>query len=90
MMYHRYFGGGPMGGGHHWIGAIVFFVFAAVVLGALAWAIITILRQKDQQVKTGASLAGGVDARRILDERFARGEIEPDDYRARRDLLDGD
>jgi putative membrane protein len=90
MTYHRYFGGGPVGGGHHWIGALVFCVFALVVLGALAWAIIMILRQRDHQTKAGTSLAGGADARRILDERFARGEIEPDDYRARRDLLDGD
>jgi uncharacterized membrane protein len=29
------------------------------------------------------------DALRILNERFARGEIEADDYRARRDLLNG-
>ncbi len=30
----------------------------------------------------------GHGARRILDERFARGEIDADDYAQRRDLLD--
>jgi uncharacterized membrane protein len=29
------------------------------------------------------------DALRILDERFARGEIDADDYKQRRDLLNG-
>jgi len=32
---------------------------------------------------------GPSDAQRILDERLARGEIEIDDYRARRDALAG-
>lgn len=30
---------------------------------------------------------GASDARRILDERFARGEIDADEYAQRRDLL---
>ncbi len=30
---------------------------------------------------------GRSDAERLLDERFARGEIDADDYRARRELL---
>jgi putative membrane protein len=29
-----------------------------------------------------------VDPRRLLDERFARGEIDAEDYKARRELLD--
>jgi putative membrane protein len=28
------------------------------------------------------------DARRVLDERLARGEIEPEDYQRRRELID--
>ncbi len=36
---------------------------------------------------TGASGAG--DAARILDERFARGDIDEEEYRRRRTLLDG-
>ena len=37
---------------------------------------------------TGADPAYSA-ARRILDERFARGEIDEDEYRRRRDLLRG-
>ena len=29
----------------------------------------------------------GTDPRRLLDERFARGDIDEEDYKARRDLL---
>jgi uncharacterized membrane protein len=29
-----------------------------------------------------------VDPRRLLDERLARGEIDAEDYKARRELLD--
>ncbi len=32
---------------------------------------------------------GRADAERLLDERFARGEIDEDDYRHRRDVLAG-
>ena len=33
------------------------------------------------------SLPSGSAARRILDERYARGEIDDEEYRQRRDLL---
>ncbi len=33
--------------------------------------------------------AGGPDAHRILDERFARGEIDEEEYRRRGDVLRG-
>ena len=33
------------------------------------------------------STTTGNDARRLLDERFARGEITEDEYRSRRDVL---
>ena len=89
MTYHRYFGGGPLGGGHHWAAAILFLVLIAVILGALAWAIVMILRQREHQTSGAAATVAGSDALKILDERFARGEIEPDDYKARRDLLGG-
>jgi uncharacterized membrane protein len=32
--------------------------------------------------------SASADARRILDERLARGEIEPEEYRARREALE--
>ncbi|GAA1093251.1 SHOCT domain-containing protein [Pseudonocardia alni] len=38
-------------------------------------------------VGPGASLEAGVTARQILDERYARGEIDDEEYRRRRDEL---
>jgi putative membrane protein len=53
------------------IGMIVFW-------GAVIWLVATFLR-KDS--------AGGSDAGEILAERLARGEIDVDEYRERRDAL---
>jgi len=89
MMYHPDYVG-QAGHGHHWVAAVLFIVFAVIALGALAWVIITMLRQKEHHAQLAAKSAAGPDALQILNERFARGEIEPDDYRARRDLLNGE
>jgi putative membrane protein len=37
----------------------------------------------------GASPDGGSTARRLLDERYARGDLDDDEYRRRRDRLGG-
>ena len=37
---------------------------------------------------SGGSRGGGKSAREFLDERFARGEIDPQEYEERRRLLD--
>lgn len=56
--------------------------FWALVIFGVVWAIRTVQRGG------GATRPpGGANAREILDERFARGEIDADEYRARRDLL---
>jgi putative membrane protein len=36
---------------------------------------------------TGSDPASGLAARRILDERYARGDIDTEEYQRRRDLL---
>jgi putative membrane protein len=78
-------------GGPHW-GMIILGVIACVAFVAVvAWIILTLLRQRDghphphQPPPPGGS--GG--ALKILEERFARGEIDEDEYRSRRDLLKG-
>jgi len=88
-VFHPY-EGAPAGNGHHWVAAALFIVFAVIILGALAWAIITMVRQKKHHAQLVAKSEGGPDALHILNERFARGEIEPDDYKTRRDLLNGE
>jgi putative membrane protein len=66
-------------------------------MGAGGWLLMSLLAVTFWVVLIGAAVAvirsltgrqqAGDDARRLLDERFARGEIEAEDYAARRDLL---
>lgn len=53
--------------------------WALLIVGGLAVA--RSVRRDDH------SSAGRADARQLLDERFARGEIDEDDYTKRRELL---
>lgn len=62
--------------GFGWIWMIV---ILALVVGVIAWAI-SRLSPSDRSV-------GGSDARGILDDRFARGEIDAEEYQQRRDAL---
>lgn len=91
------FGPGPFGGNGPFA-AFVLLVLFVIVLAALALLITLFIRRS----RFGHRFAGapGVGARywhpspasdalRILDERFARGEIDADEYRQRRDLLNG-
>jgi putative membrane protein len=82
----RFFGGGP--GGPGWAGLFLALVLivAIVVLGV---ALFRRERQLRQGALTGQGGSTAVDALRILNERFARGDIDPDDYKVRRDLLQG-
>jgi putative membrane protein len=79
-------GGGP--GGPGWIGLFLALVLiVAIVLLGVA------LFRRERQLRQGAPTGPGgsppVDAIRILNERFARGDIDPEDYKVRRDLLQG-
>jgi putative membrane protein len=58
-----------------------------VLAGLILVAFVAVrLMQGGSASSTGADSAGTA-ARRILDERFARGEIDEDEYRRRRDAL---
>jgi putative membrane protein len=61
---------------------VMFFAVVAAVLYAL-------LRPRNQagDAATSRGAAGADDALRLLDERFAQGDIEAEDYTKRRDLL---
>lgn len=63
------------GWGFHWIWMVVFWV---VVIGLIAWAVTRL---------TPTNHARGDDARSILDERYARGELDDEEYRRRRSEL---
>ena len=82
-------------GGSHW-GLWVLMIVAMVVFwGALAWIIVTLVRQRGIPAGSippapgSSSSLPSSDARRILDERLARGDIDEDEYTRRRSLIDG-
>lgn len=55
-----------------------------------AWALITgASRRQGGQGHGDQPRQGGQRAREILDERLARGEIDPEEYRRLRDVLEG-
>lgn len=65
-------GFGAMGGG-----AIVFLV----LLGLLVWAVVSGIR------RVGPASSPASDARALLNERLARGEISVEEYRKLREVL---
>lgn len=66
----------------HWFGWIMMAGWIALVIAAIAAGSYVLLRNR--RVTGPASAAG---ARQILDMRFARGEIDGEEYRLRRDAL---
>ena len=76
-------------GGGHWDMWVLMAVAMVVFFCALAWIIVTLLRQRDAQARSGQPIppSPSPDARRILDERLARGEITEDEYKRLRDLI---
>ena len=73
------------GGGIGWGGWIVMVAMMAVFWGAVAWVIVTLIRHSGQ--RTGQPSPDGSDALQILDQRFARGEINDEEYQRRRTTL---
>ncbi len=72
---------GAWGWGGMILGPIMMIVFIAVIVGA----VVLVLRWTGLG---GSAVAGGANkARHILDERFARGEIDKDDYEERKRVL---
>jgi putative membrane protein len=68
---------GHMDGGWWWVMGIGWLIFLAVVIGVA----VVVLRHY------GGSGVPARSALHVLDERFARGEIDEDEYRKRRDAL---
>jgi putative membrane protein len=92
------FGPGPFGPNGP-LATFVLLVLFVIVLAALALLVTLFIRRSRfaQRFATGSGPrfaahshpSPASDALRILNERFARGEIDADDYRERRDLLQG-
>jgi len=86
MMHYGYYNGG---GGTHWGAWILVIIAMLVFWGALAWIIVTLLRHRGSHSDRRPVPPSGTspDALLILDERLARGEIEEEEYKRRRDLI---
>lgn len=66
-----------MGRGWWWVMGIGWLVFLALIAG-----VVILLMHHYRTTSTGSR-----SARDVLDERYARGEIDEDEYRQRRDVL---
>jgi putative membrane protein len=78
--------------GMSWGRGLLAFLFVLLVLAAVAWFAITFSRQSGHRHHGFAHanqvpLPPSSDAMKILNERFARGEIDPEEFTKRRDLL---
>ena len=80
--------------GHHGLAGVAALIGFLLVLGALIWLAVEVrhLRRAQTEMSTSAHEVPQKNdsARVILDERFARGEIDEGEYRWRRGLLSGD
>ena len=76
-------------GGERWGMWVLMAVAMVIFFCALVWIVVTLVRQRDAQARVGHADPSGTlpDARRILDERLARGEITEDEYKRLRDLI---
>jgi putative membrane protein len=72
-------------GGVGWGAWLAMAVMMVAFWGAIAWVIVTLVRNSASRSQPPAER--GVDPLGILDERFARGEIDDEEYRRRREVL---
>lgn len=86
FMHHVMFGGG---GPRFIAGSLVALLAIALLAGAVALVVVLVSRGRPLSAPTEPVVHVGqpTEAMRILDERFARGEIEDDEYQRRRRLL---
>ena len=69
--------------GWAWLWMTLMMVIFCGALVVAVFAVFAIVRRPDRDIERSS------DARQILDGRFARGEIDADEYEQRRRILDG-
>jgi uncharacterized membrane protein len=84
-------GAGPSG--HHGLAGLLALIGFVVIVAGLIWLIVMVRRIREIKTLPGSAAASPSPqkdgARAILDERFARGEIDEGEYTWRRGLLEG-
>lgn len=76
-----WYGGGAWG----WGSWVVMTLMMVAFWGLVIWGLVAIFRGGRDDERTAAG--GGRDPLEILDERFARGDIDTEEYRARQEVL---
>ncbi len=74
------------GGGWGWGGWVFMAVMMVLVWSAIVGGVVMLVRYGRER-HAPPPPEGNDRARQVLDERFARGEIDADEYTRRRDLL---
>ena len=69
----------------YWLGSVLMLLFWVFVIAGIVWLVLIFSRSQARGGDDGSSLT----ARRILEERLARGEIDVEEFRLRRSALDG-
>lgn len=70
--------------GWMWVWGAALVVGALALVGGLVWAIVAIMaRTRAAAGPTAPGTAGPTPARQILDQRYARGELDTEEYRER-------
>ena len=84
-MHHQDWNGGWGAGGLLFMGLMML-----VFWGGLAWVIVTLLRHPTASPRDAGNPPPpqAPTAKALLDERLARGDIDVEDYRARREALE--
>ncbi len=67
-------------------GGILMLAFWVFVIAGIVWLLLTLSRSQGSQAPLGDTRSSTL---RILEERLARGEIDAEDFKTRRALIDG-
>ena len=67
-------------------GGILMLAFWVFVIAGIVWLVLTLSRSQGSQGPLGDTRSSAL---RILEERLARGEIDAEDFKTRRALIDG-
>lgn len=70
-----------------WGGWLVMSLMMVAFWGLVIWGLVAIFRGSSQDGDKGPGTPSRRDPMEILDERFARGEIDVEEYRTRQDVL---